>query len=101
MWCCGSADCEVDQYFLSLCRSSLFSRGQLAGGTTLIKEDLSLKVPSLTQVNREGPQDQKMLQYIGTIVNFVLQISTKMARLTQFTVQALMQRFCFMLSKAE
>lgn len=53
--------------------AGLFGRGQLAGGTTLIKEGLSLRGPSLTQVNREGPQDQNKFQNIGTFVNFVLQ----------------------------
>lgn len=56
--------------------SFLFGRGQLAVGTTLIKEDLRLRGPSLTQVNREGPQDQKLFQHIGTFVNSVLQKCT-------------------------
>lgn len=35
----------------------------------MIKEDLSLRGPSLTQVNREGRQDQKVFQPNGNFVH--------------------------------
>lgn len=57
------------EIFSACAGSSLFGRGHLAGGTTLIKEDLSLRDPPLTQVNRDRPQDQKVLQHSGTVVH--------------------------------